>query len=246
MYKLISGNVIVDVATELVYVVYKYDAIRYRVGGERPQGILTGEGAHLWRLEGAPPLPNEDGVVRVEGISEEEYTNLHSRLHPDTGEEPEQVVDEELRLTAEYAKSAKIDEMRRDCEAAIIQGVDVTYNGVTRHYSLELTDQLNILALQDAIEQGAQQIPYHGDNEPCRYYSQEEFSAVVAAANAYKTYHTTYFNSLKAYIESIETIDILDDIAYGATIPETYRSDVLKELLRDDNEGGNQNGVSHT
>ena len=236
MYKLISGNVIVDVAKKLVYVVYKYDAIRYLVGDERPQGILTGEGAHLWRLEGAPPLPGEEGIVHVEEITEEEYEDLYSRLHPDTGEEPEQVVDEELSLTAEYAKAAKIDEMRRACEAAIIDGVDVTYNGVTRHYSLELTDQLNILALQDAIEQGAQQIPYHGDDEPCRYYSQEEFLAVVAAANAHKTFHTTYFNSLKAYIENVETLDELDEITYGVSVPVEYQSDVLKGLLNNEQE----------
>ena len=231
MYKLISGDVIVDVAKKLVYVVYKHDAIRYCAGDARPQGILTGEGAHLWRIEGAPPLPGEEGIVNVVEISEEEYQDLYNRLHPVSGEEPEQVVDEELRLTAEYAKAAKINEMRRACEAAIIQGVDVTYNGVTNHYSMELTDQLNILALQDAIEQGAQQIPYHGDDEPCRYYSQEEFLAVVAAANAHKTFHTTYFNSLKAFIESVKTLDELDDIAYGMSVPEKYQSDVLKALL---------------
>lgn len=231
MYKLISGNVIVDVATELVYVVYKYDAIRYRVGGERPQGILTGEGAHLWRIEGAPPLPGEEGIVQVVDITAEEYEELYSRLHPVTGGEPAPVVDEALRLTAEYAKAAKIDEMRRSCEEAIIHGVDVTYDGVTRHYSLELTDQLNILALQDAIEQGAQQIPYHGDDEPCRYYSQGEFLAVVAAANTHKTFHTTYFNSLKSYIENIETLDELDEITYGVSVPAEYQSDVLKGLL---------------
>lgn len=231
MYKLISGNVIVDVAAELIYVVLDNGSVRYRRGNERPDGILTEEGAHLWRIEGAPPLPGEDGIVYVEAITEEEYTDLYSRLHPVTGEEPAPVVDEALRLTAEYAKSAKIDEMRRACEAAIIHGVDVTYNGVTRHYSLELTDQLNILALQDAIEQGAQQIPYHGDDEPCRYYSQEEFLAVVAAANAHKTYHTTYFNSLKAYIENIEMLDELDEITYGVSVPDKYQSDVLKGLL---------------
>lgn len=231
MYKLISGDLIVDVAKKLVYVVYKYDAIRYLVGDERPQGILTGEGAHLWRIEGAPPLPGEEGIVQVVDITAEEYEELYNRLHPVSGEEPEQVVDEELSLTAEYAKAAKIDEMRRSCEEAIIHGVDVTYDGVTRHYSLELTDQLNILALQDAIEQGAQQIPYHGDDEPCRYYSQEEFLAVVAAANAHKTFHTTYFNSLKAYIENVETLDELDEITYGVSVPEEYQSDVLKGLL---------------
>lgn len=234
MYKLISGDLIVDVAKKLVYVVYKYDAIRYCVGDERPQGILTGEGAHLWRIEGAPPLPGEEGIVQVVDITAEEYEELYSRLHPVSGEEPEPVVDEALRLTAEYAKSAKIDEMRRACEAAIIDGVDVTYNGVTRHYSLELTDQLNILALQDAIEQGAQQIPYHGDDEPCRYYSQEEFLAVVAAANKHKTYHTTYFNSLKSYIESIDILDELDGIAYGVSVPVEHRSDVLKELMHNE------------
>lgn len=231
MYKLISGDVIVDVAKKLVYVVNKYDAIRYCVGDERPQGILTGEGAHLWRIEGAPPLPGEEGIVHVVDITAEEYEELYNRLHPDTGEEPEPVVDEALSLTAEYAKSVKIDEMRRACEAAITGGVDVTYNDTTRHYSMELTDQLNLLALIDSIEQGLTQIPYHSDGEACRYYTPEEFGTVVAAANAHKTYHTTYFNSLKAYIESVETLDKLDEITYGMNVPVEYQSDVLKELL---------------
>ena len=44
-------------------------------------------------------------------------------------------------------------------------------------------------------------------------------------------YHTTYFNSLKHYIESLDTIDAVANIQYGVEIPETYQSDVLKYLL---------------
>lgn len=231
MYKLVSGNIVVDVTPELIYVTLSDGSVCYCRGNEKPYGLVTSEGAHLWRIEGAPPLPGEEAIVQVVDITAEEYEELFNRLHPVSGEEPEPVVDEELRLTAEYAKAAKIDEMRRACEVAITGGVDVTYNDTTRHYSMELTDQLNLLALIDSIEQGLTQIPYHSDGEACRYYTPEEFGTVVAAANAHKTYHTTYFNSLKAYIESVETLDKLDEITYGMNVPVEYQSDVLKELL---------------
>lgn len=231
MFKIISNNVIIDVVTELIYVTLVDGSVCYKRGKERSLGLVSSDGEHLWRLEGAPPLPGEEAVVSVAEISEEEYLDLYNRLHPVTGEEPEPVVDEALLLTARYAKNAKIEEMRRACEAAITGGVDVTYNDTTRHYSMELTDQLNLLALIDSIEQGLTQIPYHSDGEACRYYTPEEFGTVVAAANAHKTYHTTYYNSLKAYIESVETLDKLDEITYGMNVPVEYQSDVLKELL---------------
>ena len=45
------------------------------------------------------------------------------------------------------------------------------------------------------------------------------------------TYNTTYFNSLRDYINSVTTEKELSKIKYGIEIPEEYQSEVLKSLL---------------
>lgn len=49
-------------------------------------------------------------------------------------------------------------------------------------------------------------------------------------ATSFKTYHVSYFNALRAYIESIDTIENIRAITYGTPIPEEYQSEVLKVL----------------
>ena len=73
-------------------------------------------------------------------------------------------------------------------------------------------------------------IPYHADGEVCRFYSNAEMQAIVARATAFKIYHTTYYNALKNYINSLETIEEIAAVTYGMPLPEEYQSDVLKSL----------------
>jgi len=47
---------------------------------------------------------------------------------------------------------------------------------------------------------------------------------------ALKNYNIAYYNSLKAYINALETIEEIAAIQYGTSIPEEYKSDVLKVL----------------
>ena len=44
-------------------------------------------------------------------------------------------------------------------------------------------------------------------------------------------YQTTYFNSLKMYINGMTDKDDVLNVKYGVEIPEGYQSDVLKLLL---------------
>ena len=46
-----------------------------------------------------------------------------------------------------------------------------------------------------------------------------------------QVYHTTYFNSLKMYILSLDNIEDVGAVFYGMEIPVEYQSDVLKYLL---------------
>lgn len=129
-------------------------------------------------------------------------------------------------------KANKTAEMSAACRAAIVAGFDVTLSdGKDHHFSLTVEDQLNLNALFGLLATGAEQVPYHADGETCMYFTAADMQTVVQEATAHKTYHESYFNSLKAYIASKRTAASVDAIEYGTEIPEQYQSDVLKALL---------------
>ena len=73
-------------------------------------------------------------------------------------------------------------------------------------------------------------IPYHADGEETAFYTAEEINQIINAAADYKSYQTTYYNSLKTYINTLDTIEAIAAITYGTPIPDEYKSDVLKVL----------------
>ena len=70
------------------------------------------------------------------------------------------------------------------------------------------------------------------DGELCKLYSPDDIMKISTEATNFKTYQVSYFNSLKAYIESMNDIESISAITYGIQIPEEYMSDVLKSLLQ--------------
>ena len=182
---------------------------------------------------------NADIVV----ISEEEYQQLFEAI--DKGEEiqvateedayvqieTEQIPIEEM-VTVDFLKEQKIKEMNYMCNQIITNGFDIVLNdGNKHHFSLKIQDQINFIALSAMIQSGETIIPYHADGELCRYYSAEDISKVINFATEFKTYHTTYYNSLKAYIQSIQSKEVIHTITYGMNIPVEYQSDILKAIL---------------
>lgn len=93
-------------------------------------------------------------------------------------------------------------------------------------------DQLNLITLTDLVSSGETSIAYHADNELCKFYSAEDIACITNYATQFKTYHVSYFNSLKAYIEALEDVKEISSIEYGTDIPEEYQSEVLKTLLQ--------------
>ena len=136
-----------------------------------------------------------------------------------------EVVDSGHVLTREEV----IAQMSAACAEAIISGVDVELDGETFHFSLSIEDQINLMSLQSMVAAGAEAVPYHADGEECRYYTTEDFNKIVQAATAWKLYQESYFNSLRAYIRSMETQE-LQTVSYGMDIPEEYRTEVLRQI----------------
>ena len=171
----------------------------------------------VYRDEGQTVYLSDDGSV-------------YQTPDPDTGGEilpPEPYVP-----TLEELQAAKKREISQACENAIYSGVDVKLSdGSTEHFSLTEHDQLNLFGKQVQLAAGAEQLEYHSDGQPCRYYSAADMQTIIAAAMQHVSYHTTYCNAVNMWIAGCESTEEVQAIYYGADVPEEYQSDVLKAYI---------------
>lgn len=200
-------------------------------------GVISSSTTMIWQIDGKELFPEWLGLLSVicEDIEKQEYDVLVEKLKPND-DAPEDIVpepSEEERL--QERKDKKINQMSRRCSEVITEGVDVELSdGNTYHFSLTVEDQLNLITISAMIAEGQTVLPYHADGEQCVFFSAEDMLKVIDAATNFKTYHTTYFNSLKTYILALETIEEVESLYYGVNIPEEYQSPVWKEI------GGNE------
>ena len=148
-------------------------------------------------------------------------------------EDPEPVTPPEpYEPTLAELQAAKKQEISQACEQAIYSGVSVTLaNGSSEHFALTEHDQLNLFGKQVQLAAGAEQLEYHSDGQPCRYYSATDMQTIITKAMWHVSYHTTYCNALNMWVAGAETADDLQQIFYGADVPEQYQSEVLKAYL---------------
>lgn len=183
-------------------------------------------------------------VANISIISNEEYQQLFEavekgeRITTNTDDEPftdnEKIVGTDIDedVTLDYLKTQKIKEMNHICNQVIVGGIDIVLSdGETHHFSLTVQDQINLITLSAMISTGEQTIPYHADGELCQYFSAEDMTNIIHAATMFKSYHLTYYNSLKIYIQSLTNREEIQVVEYGMTIPENFESDVLKSLI---------------
>jgi hypothetical protein len=86
------------------------------------------------------------------------------------------------------------------------------------------------------IEMGATKVSYHansGNNDNrCIYYSAEDIRKIFSTGFFHKEFHSTYFESLKYYINSMDSIVNISAVYYGMEIPEEYQSEPLKDKYK--------------
>lgn len=179
-------------------------------------------------------LPGYDTVYRDE--SQTVYLSDDGSVYQPP-EEPEPVLPpepyvptpEELLASAQAAKKAEIS---ADCEAIIYKGISITLaDGSTEHFALTQHDQLNLFGKQVQLAAGAEQLEYHADGQPCRYYSAADMQAIIQAATWHVSYHTTYCNAINQWIAGCQEPEEVQEIFYGADVPAEYVSEVLRAYL---------------
>lgn len=165
----------------------------------------------------------------MEEVAEDELNDWATI--PDQEEPVKEELSEQDILTIEFVREQKIKEMSIACQTVIFGGFDIVLSdGISHHFSLNTQDQLNLITLSTTIE-SEPLIPYHADGELCKFYEPIDLKAVLEKATAHKTFHVSYFNSLKLYIGALTDIDEIMAIKYGVDIPQEYQSSVLQALI---------------
>lgn len=191
-------------------------------------------------------LKNWITVFRDEGktIYLSDDGSTYQEQDPDDGKvlppEPYEPTLDELKL-------AKKREISQACEKTIYSGVDVKLtDGSMEHFSLTEHDQLNLFGKQAQLAAGTTQLEYHSDGQACRYYNAADMQLIIAAAMQHVSYHTTYCNAVNMWIAGCETAEEIQQIYYGADVPEMYQSDVLKTYIEAKESAGDVDEVQAT
>lgn len=234
-YKVIGRGTILDVLDNPSFVTYQErNKITVLCSLSEARGVLSSDGSTIWHIDGWEDIPI-DGIdtAQLVEIDENEYELLKSAIGTEDIQEPtnEETIDPK-EITLEYVKEKKIKQMNEMCEATIVGGVDVVLSdGDTHHFDLTIEDQINLISLKEEILAGSEYIPYHESGKLCEMFSSADIAILLQAASRHKTYHVTYFNSLKGYINALNEIDAVNGVYYGTIIPEQYCSDVLLALI---------------
>ena len=69
------------------------------------------------------------------------------------------------------------------------------------------------------------------------YYNAADMQLIISAAMQHVSYHTTYCNAVNMWISGTQSTEEIQQIYYGADVPEQYQSDVLKAYISSMKEG---------
>lgn len=153
----------------------------------------------------APWMEAVDGnslIADVIRIEEDEYNCLVSAIESneeikfadESVVEFDPVVDEFDELTIDYIRYAKVAELKRECNKVISEGFDMELSdGETRHFTLSLDDQINLLT---------------------QAYFDEDMQPVVVKMNNFKIEHMSRLKELEEYVNSLTGIKEITEVSY--------------------------------
>ena len=142
-------------------------------------------------------------------ITEDEYKYLESAIESNEeiklAEEPvveyEPAVDEIEELTIDFVRASKISELKHHCNKAITNGVDIKLSdGETRHFSMSLEDQINLLTMAYLSDESV--------------YSSKDMKTIIAETNAFKNSHIAKFKKLESRVNSLNAIQEVSAVNY--------------------------------
>lgn len=228
--KIIYNSVVIDIIKDPKWVIWVKRSGRFlETDSMTANGIVSSDGSNVYNISGCDKFAGreeESKVVTPVEISESEYNCLRSQIVEKT------IGSDGAEVSVKELIEEKIHEMSRKCEEAIVAGFNIVLSdGINHHFSLQIHDQLKISKLNDRAMAGENFLPYHADNELCKVFPAEDIMMINKTMETIIEYQTTYFNSLKMYINSLTDRNEIINVQYGVEIPDGYKSEVLKLML---------------
>lgn len=135
------------------------------------------------------------------------------------------------KLTVEVSLDKRLAEMRSECEALIIRGIDVDTSHGIRRFSLTTNDQAEIKDCFEMAVKTKADILYHADNLVYESYTYDDIVKIYVEMHNHITYHKTYFNTLKSMMKNMTDPEELKKVEYGEKLPKIYL-DQMNKLLK--------------
>lgn len=224
MLKLIQNNLVVDVVRYPRYIKFLPSGHIAITDKQSAQGIVGSDTTSIYSF--TPVVNKTAGVVATAEITEEEYLRLSKLLA-----EKEVVSADETALAD--AKRKALKRLSNVCKNTIVAGFSITLSdGDSYHFKLTTEDQLNLMLLENQLNNGSETFIYHATDQPCRFFSKEDMTRIIAAFRSFTQYHTTYFNAAKQYIKSLVDVEKVNLFVYGTDITDTVENRVLQQILR--------------
>ena len=227
MYKVIHDDKIIDVVKHPKFVKFLASGHIAMTGRMDAEGLVGSDNDTLYCF--APVKGSNLAVVQIAEINETELNRLSSLLSSG------KVVNADESAMVK-AKREKLENLSVICKNKIIAGFSIKLSDGEQNFKLTTEDQLNLMQIENQLACGESYFVYHATNQPCRLYTKEDMSKVITAFRRHVLYHTTYYNAVKQYINSLTDLEKINMFSYGDDISETVEDTVLKQILRN---GGN-------
>lgn len=129
----------------------------------------------------------------------------------------------------------KLKSLSNVCNEKITNGAEVVLSDESKKtFSYSIEDQSNVSEMFNAIVMGATSYPYHANGEGCKMYSAEDIVKIYSTLTTLKTSQVTYYNQLREYVKTLETIQDIQSVTYGQELTGSYL-ETYNELMQNAN-----------
>jgi hypothetical protein len=229
MYKIIHKSKVIDVVQNPRFLRFLPSGHIAITDKSSAQGIAGSDGKTVYSF-GTVKHPNALIVTIVE-ISLEEFNRLQGLLNSE-----QEFVTDETALAK--AREATIKNLASICKDKITSGFSIKlFDGKTYSFKLTAEDQINLLNLENQFNTGEKTFVYHATDLPCKVFTRNDMSKIIQAYRKHVLYHTTYFNTAKQYIKSLNSAERINAFTYGTNLVGMTKDPIIRQILR----GGGSN-----
>ena len=225
-YKVIYevGDGFVDFTNDenIYYVFYSHDYDGYfyshfiSTESTMERSILIKQGQGKEFAEAIPDIEffDKDGLANYKAVYIDDKLSMVEISADEKAAKKLEIISQEFNACL----NEKIYRLSQYCSGCIDNGIDYK----DKHYSYAITDQNNLKNAVELAKVTNLDVPYHADNESCTLYSFDDMINIYILNQTNLTHHTTYFNQLKLYTQSLSLKKEIDSVVYGQQLTGEY------------------------